>query len=47
MFKVLKHIWAIMDYPCGKRLAPCMSWLVPKLEACGEIKVEEEVRRNY
>lgn len=46
VFKVLKQIWAIMDYPCGKRLAPCMSWLVPKLEVCGEIKVEEEVREK-
>jgi len=44
VFKVLKHIWAIMDYPCGKRLASCMSWLVPKLEVCGEIELEEEVR---
>ena len=46
VFKVLKHIWAIMDYPCGKRLFPCMSWLVPKLEACGEIEIEEEVREK-
>ena len=46
VFKVLKHIWAIMDYPCGKRLFPCMSWLVPKLEVCGEIEIEEEVREK-
>jgi len=35
-----------MDYPCGKRLAPCMSWLVPKLEAFEEIEIEEEVREK-
>ena len=46
VFKVLKHIWAIMDYPCGKRLSSCMSWLVPKLEVCGEIELEEEVREK-
>ncbi len=46
VFKALKQIWAIMDYPCGKRLAPCMSWLVPKLEAFGEIKIEQEVREK-
>ncbi|MDI3542541.1 MAG: hypothetical protein PWP57_144 [Candidatus Atribacteria bacterium] len=46
VFKVLKQIWAIMDYPCGKRLAPCMSWLIPKLEICGEIKIKGEVREK-
>ena len=46
VLKILKQIWVIMDYPCGKRLAPCMSWLVPKLEAFGEIKIEEEVREK-
>jgi len=35
-----------MDYPCGKRLAPCMDWLVPKLEVCGEIKIEGGVREK-
>ena len=40
----LRRIWAIMDYPCGKRLAPCMEWLVPKLEDCGELSVSPEVR---
>ena len=28
-----------MDYPCGKRQVPCMSWLVPKLETFGEIEI--------
>jgi hypothetical protein len=42
----LKRIWAIMDFACGKRLAPCMEWLVPKLEVCGELKVLPEVREK-
>ncbi len=46
--EVLKAlIWIIMDRPCGKRLAPCMSWLVPKLEVFGEIEVSScEVERK-
>ncbi len=35
-----------MDYPCGKRLAPGMDWLITKLEACGEIKIEGGVREK-
>ena len=47
VLKVLKKIWIIMDCPCGKRLAPCMNWLVPKLEAFGEIEVSScEVREK-
>lgn len=42
----LKRIWAIMDFPCGKRLAPCMEWLIMKLEACGEIKVLPDIRQK-
>jgi len=36
--EVLK-VWVIMGYPCRKRLSSCMSWLVPKLEAFGEIEI--------
>ncbi len=47
VLKVLKKIWIIMDCPCGKRLAPCMNWPVPKLEAFDEIKVSScEVREK-
>lgn len=42
----LKRIWHVMDLPCGKRLAPCMEWLVPKLEECGELSVTPEVREK-
>jgi len=47
VLEILKKIWVIMDFPCGKRLAPCMSWLVPKLEAFGEIEIGSyEVRKK-
>ena len=39
VLKILKKIWIIMDCPCGKRLAPCMNLLVPKLEVFGEIEI--------
>jgi hypothetical protein len=40
----LIKIWEIMDYICGKRLAPMLSELVGILERYGEIKVDGEVR---
>ena len=47
VLEILKKIWFIMDFPCGKRLAPCMNWLVPKLEAFGEIEIgSDEVREK-
>jgi hypothetical protein len=46
VLRPLKRIWAIMDFACGKRLAPCMEWLVPKLEECGELDVPPEVRER-
>ena len=42
----LRRIWHVMDLPCGKRLAPCLGWLVPKLEECGELSVTTEVRER-
>lgn len=42
----LKYIWTVMDFPCGKRLAACMEWLVPKLEECGELNVAPEVKEK-
>lgn len=35
--KELVKIWRIMDYPCGKRLAAMLPWLVPKLEHHNEL----------
>lgn len=41
---VLKRLWVIMDYICGKRLAPALGNLVEALERHGEIKLDPEVR---
>jgi len=41
---MLKKIWYILDFPCGRRLADYMGEILPKLEKCGEIEVNEEVR---
>lgn len=35
-----------MDFPCGKRLAPSLKWLVPKLEQHGELRISKEVREK-
>jgi len=44
--KELVKIWRIMDYPCGKRLAAMLPWLVPKLEHHGELIPSPEVREK-
>lgn len=46
VFLKLKKIWAIFDFICSKRLAPFMGEAVEKLEACGEIDLEEKVREK-
>ena len=46
VFKALKKIWAIMDFICGKRLAPYMGELVPHLIRHGELRIAEETRRK-
>lgn len=40
----LKLIWAILDFPAGKRLAPFLPEIVPILEQHREIKLLPEVR---
>ena len=40
----LKKIWAIMDFPCGRRLKAILPKIIPKLEAFGEIELEPETR---
>jgi len=44
--KELVKIWRIMDYPCGKRLAAMLPWLVPKLEHHGELSFGPETREK-
>jgi hypothetical protein len=40
----LRRIWAVLDGPSGKRLAPFMGEIVEVLERCGELEVTPEVR---
>ncbi len=40
----LRRIWAVLDGPAGKRLAPFMAEIVQALERCGELEVTQEVR---
>jgi hypothetical protein len=42
--KALVQVWGIMDGICSKRLAPALPTLVPKLVACGELRVKAEVQ---
>ena len=41
---VLRQIWMILDYICGKRLVAIMPEVLGRLEYFGELKVEVEVR---
>ena len=40
----LRRIWAVLDGPSGKRLAPFMAEIVQALERFGELQVSPEVR---
>jgi hypothetical protein len=40
----LRKIWAILDAPAGKRLAPFLPEIVDRLVACGELELPDEVR---
>src|SRR6266508_3650991 len=42
----LRVIWATLNGPAGKRLAPFMPQIVEALERCGEIRIEPEVRNK-
>lgn len=46
VLSVLREIWAICNYICGKRLAPYLPEILPVLERCGEIELEKEVRER-
>ncbi|MBI5188960.1 MAG: transposase family protein, partial [Nitrospirae bacterium] len=43
---VLRSIWLISDYICGKRLAPLLKEMIPKLEKFKEIKLEAQTRKK-
>jgi len=40
----LKEVWEIMDYICGKRLAPILKELIPRLIRFREIRVTQAVK---
>ena len=40
----LRKVWAVLDAPCGKRLAPFLPEIVDRLIACGELDISSETR---
>jgi len=46
VYDALRKIWAIMDYICGKRLAPILREVVPRLERHKEIVLDKETRHK-
>lgn len=44
VLSVLKFIWRVMSFPCGKRLAPILGEIIPLLEKRNEIKIDEEIK---
>jgi hypothetical protein len=40
----LRVVWAVLDFACGKRLAPIMAEVVDALERHGELTLERHVR---
>lgn len=46
VLSVLRSIWLISDYLCGKRLAPFLKEIIPRLEKFKEIKLNAKTRRK-
>ncbi len=46
VLEVLKKIWMILDYICGKRLQPALKDVVEQLERNGEVQLTPEVKRK-
>lgn len=38
----VRKVWAVMDAPAGKRMAPFMDEIVQWLRACGELSISDE-----
>lgn len=38
----LRKVWAVMNAPAGKRMAPFMGEIVDRLRACGELDISDE-----
>jgi hypothetical protein len=46
LVRVLKRVWVIMDFMCGKRLEPALKEVVPILERYKEIELDRIVREK-
>jgi len=46
LVRVLKRVWVIMDFMCGKRLEPALQEVVPILERYKEIELDRIVREK-
>jgi len=46
VFPVLKKVWGILNFPCGKRLAPFLSEAISSLERHKEIAIDPCVREK-
>ena len=46
VLEVLKAIWEMLDYLCGKRLAAILPEVVPILEKHGELKLAPQRRKR-
>lgn len=46
VLEALRKVWAIMDYICGKRLAPVLKEVIIRLERCREIRISDKVREK-
>jgi transposase InsO family protein len=39
----LRLVWAVMDAPAGKRMAPFLTEMVERLRACGELLIDDDM----
>lgn len=46
VLSVIRKVWEVLNYPCGKRLAPFLSEIISSLEKHGEITIDLSVRRK-
>ena len=43
VLRVLEQLWEMMDFICGKRLAPALSRIVPRLRELGELRASKKI----
>lgn len=44
VLRALKKVWATLDMPCGKRLAPYLETIVPVMERFDELDLEGDIK---